>query len=988
MDGRYQRLGRWILAIVFGFGVITAIAEKVTNRGKEFYFTFLPNYHNALLYGQPTMPGDSLLLFFYGAEQRTWVKIEATDFNGQMTPLWIALEPGEVQRVSFPAYLYELRGDNWGSYPYPKSQNRRIVRTGFHILAEHEIAVVGVNRALWTTDALLFYPVEALGTEYVVLSYPSDGRVGQGGLDESSTPSQFVVVATAPDTQVQIVPNVPSADTMKLLLDAGEVYLLQAKMEGNLRADLTGTRILSDKPVAVFAGHQRATVPISLRAYPGSPSRDMLLAQLLPVDLWSKEALLFPFLDPIDIQPYEEDVYRVVATMDGTRLFANGEFLATLRAGQVFEAPLRKPLHLVANKPIQVAQFKSTANVEGAISARSDPFFLQIPGPEQFDTSYFVVVPQLYDGEEEEVMEELYIVVVQPVGTTVNFFPLPQGTITMPQQIGNSGYEYVTYRVAPGNYQIWAEQPFGVFIYAYGKVESYGYVGGSQAVPLVDRAPPLLVTEQQCLEIRGWAIDTGRIRSGIAALSPVSGYCENVTVTTQILHPDTLAFVARLNNIFDDGFCYVTASDSAHWTTQAILRIPGMTVHIAPQLRMDTAVRVQWDIPGNRFVCYPFRLVNYGKFPQRIDSCRLRNFADLFVVPDTAILLDTGAARMLQLCVRQPISDPMVIVDTLDIYQPCGKRQVLAFVITVQSDTAAPDISAERLACDTALRFVAVDPLPYRSGIAAYGTQLRNAEVTAVQWMGSDTLLLQVRLLDPYQDAIVGVWVEDSSGNRREIRDTIQGFTLRWVAASVPDTVKVGLGQFTCFTVQVQNVGILPFVLDENVGVLRNFSITIPRAQFPMVIAPSERKALTVCVALNTDTVLFEQLLLSFRCLQQTLPLILASVPQVQWQQNRCGVSVRLLTTTVTRKGFWISKPYPSPTTGEAVLQLNSALSGNYELHLYNLLGQQVGRFSLALAAGRYALRLDLRQLPAGKYFGVLIHRSSGAVRTFQLERF
>lgn len=47
--------------------------------------------------------------------------------------------------------------------------------------------------------------------------------------------------------------------------------------------DLTGTYISSDKPVAVFSGNVRASIPTS------RTSRDHLVEQMIPVQTWGSE---------------------------------------------------------------------------------------------------------------------------------------------------------------------------------------------------------------------------------------------------------------------------------------------------------------------------------------------------------------------------------------------------------------------------------------------------------------------------------------------------------------------------------------------------------------------------------------------------------------------------------------------------------------------------------------------------------------------------
>src|SRR5690606_18743645 len=108
-------------------------------------------------------------------------------------------------------------------------------------------------------------------------------------------------VATEDGTEVTIHPSQPTWDggsaTQRVTLDAGESYLVQAYLsDTRLTTDLTGTRIVASAPVAVIAGHQRATVPVELAG--SLRSRDCLLEQLPPVETWGYSAIAVPYPVP------------------------------------------------------------------------------------------------------------------------------------------------------------------------------------------------------------------------------------------------------------------------------------------------------------------------------------------------------------------------------------------------------------------------------------------------------------------------------------------------------------------------------------------------------------------------------------------------------------------------------------------------------------------------------------------------------------------
>jgi len=97
---------------------------------------------------------------------------------------------------------------------------------------------------------------------------------------------------------------------------------------------LTGSYVHSDKPVAIFSGHQRATLPISLTNVPEFSSRDCLIEEMPPLNVWGKNAFLTPFAPGINQDPSFSDLYRILAGYDSTVVSINGTKVATLMKGQ------------------------------------------------------------------------------------------------------------------------------------------------------------------------------------------------------------------------------------------------------------------------------------------------------------------------------------------------------------------------------------------------------------------------------------------------------------------------------------------------------------------------------------------------------------------------------------------------------------------------------------------------------------------------------
>ncbi len=481
-----------LLAALLPGSSVTAQPIEKSSKGKDFWLTFIPNLHvnNRL--------SDSLFVYIV-AEVPTSGTISYRNKAGivRQKPFQIA-DPTKV--FLFPIWYdtYELEGYQQGRNRFEtQSQAEDVALQYFHVVADQDIGVYALSQAQTTSDAFLVLPTRVLGTDYYVMAYNSDGKANGNTVNvSSSTPSQFAVLATEDNTTITVTPKtatyINNLTPQTITLNQGESYLVQAKITPqNPRSDLTGSHVTSTKPVAVFAGQQRAIVPVELAD--SLISRDCLIEQVPPVGTWGKNAFLTPYPLPQGATRLGQDMYRILAAYDSTKVFIDGNFIgAYLNSGGVYSGELTKGQTITANKPILVAHFKKTASdvimPQGNIEL-SDPFMLIIPPKEQFLKSYRCYNVQAYDFQNPiGVYVEQYITVVAPTSTLstirldgqpVNvskFVPIPPSNEYSYAWLGGAnGADGVT----DGAHTISADEPIGIYIYGYGNANSYGYVGGT-----------------------------------------------------------------------------------------------------------------------------------------------------------------------------------------------------------------------------------------------------------------------------------------------------------------------------------------------------------------------------------------------------------------------------------------------------------------------------------------------------------------------------
>ncbi|SDZ75329.1 Cadherin domain-containing protein [Thiothrix caldifontis] len=229
-----------------------------------------------------------------------------------------------------------------------------ILNNGLKITGNNDVSAYIINEQTYTTDGFLGYPTNALGNEYYVIGY--------NGFD-ATVPSRGVIVASQDNTSVTVTK--PGGAPANITLNEGQVYSFE-----NGANDITGSHVLSDKPVSVFGGAACANVPV------GVTSCDTLVEQMLSVKDWGVEYVVPPI-------PYGQ-MLRVVAAEAGTEVYRDGVLVATLGAGGIWtgSATNNDTVHRFTTngKKIQVVQYAVGAQFSGTTDV--DPAMGIVPSRE------------------------------------------------------------------------------------------------------------------------------------------------------------------------------------------------------------------------------------------------------------------------------------------------------------------------------------------------------------------------------------------------------------------------------------------------------------------------------------------------------------------------------------------------------------------------------------------------------------------------------
>lgn len=385
------------------------------------------------------------------------------------------------------------------------------------------------NVEVFSNDASMLIPTNSLGKRHVVLTW----RERRGGLR-----AFFTIVGVSDElTTVTVKPTAPTlagAGVTSMLPGSEHSFTLEAFEVLNIESDatnaeLTGTVIESDQPVAVFVGTICSNIPDTTTCQDGQCLHqpgwscagpedcpvtcccDHLEEQLPPLAAWGKSYLATKSFE----RGAELDLYRLVASEPDTTITLTPAVtqVPVLGAGEFFDFEAQGHFRIEADKPILAGWFLASENApaptndtctgdfmglpvcewhstQGKIrsceadvhcpnipmpgdAGIGDPAFTLLVPSEQFRSDYLFLVPNKYELD--------YGTIVAFANAQVTL----DGELLDPadaEPVGNSGY--VTWRLplADGVHALSADQPIGAYIYGYDEYVSYGYPAGANVV--------------------------------------------------------------------------------------------------------------------------------------------------------------------------------------------------------------------------------------------------------------------------------------------------------------------------------------------------------------------------------------------------------------------------------------------------------------------------------------------------------------------------
>ena len=467
-----------------------------TEEGNEFYVGFYQNRFGKTNEIEIIPP----ILWITTKEKRkvhfTVSTIAETLFSGFAKPKKITYVPTNIELIV--------------SESTPNDPAKRFKGIRIKAQDKKKIVVYGQHEELASNDAYLALPLFVLPPgrlyEYIAVSVH-----GSRSSSDIATDSVALIIGTENNTNVTVIPTesigfIPHnlAPLKQFIIGLNHSYntitigqyetlYLQVRQSPG---DISGTRIIADKPISMFSGHECANIPVNAKPC------DILIEQIPPVITWGNEVVTIP----LQTRP-AGDLVKIIAAWDSTTVsitrtdFDSGVVTTdssfVLNSGDFKEIVTSDYNLIQSNRPIGVFQFSRSFESDNVRFA--DPFMLYVPPSEQYRDSYAVSTAPFDPSLEGTAPPSRgpyvnYTNIVVPakyfdanlmkfnkaVSSASNFKPIRKGDNTIwgygAQLLLDEGAQVVSHKDRSAG--------MGVTLYGFSNQMSWGYAGGMGLAPI------------------------------------------------------------------------------------------------------------------------------------------------------------------------------------------------------------------------------------------------------------------------------------------------------------------------------------------------------------------------------------------------------------------------------------------------------------------------------------------------------------------------
>ncbi len=442
------------------------VEEELTNLGCEFWAVDLPNDYR----GTPMSPPAS--------EQQFAVVIANASSLG---PAAVSIFVGDgdtpvASEMVAAGSVFEFALDPLDIEPRESTADGVAYRIESDVpITAYQFNPLDNQVAVYSNDASLLLPTHALGEEYtavtanaILLSMgPSDPEPVNAGAFIS-------VVASEDDTSVEISPMTaivggPTTATLR----RGEVLTVVSNAAGTNSGNLSGSRVVADRPVAVFSGNVATAIP----ANQNNCCADHIEHQLPPHEAWGTAYAVAPPPSPVADEP-DAALYRITGAFEDTEL----RYCPTMPEGAptsigpgqtaLFVSSMPFTVEADPDKPFAVTQFLQSFE---ALSPEQpgDPAMLVIPSLGQLQRRFSFAVPAGY------AQNFVTIVTRGTPDVTLDGEPVAVDAFVPVRVARAKEHFFASVPVDTGAHLVESQVPVGITVMGFDDAVSYGYPGGA-----------------------------------------------------------------------------------------------------------------------------------------------------------------------------------------------------------------------------------------------------------------------------------------------------------------------------------------------------------------------------------------------------------------------------------------------------------------------------------------------------------------------------
>ena len=290
-----------------------------------------------------------------------------------------------VRTLYFPSALGQTASTEFGSV---------LENNGVRAVANQNYGLFGMSRGnLGSCDGFVGIPIDQLGTEYYTLCHWPPNYNTEIGI--VATQDNTNVQMTIPLSQGLIITyNGVSYTDGQIINIAMNAYQSIIFKNSN---DLSGCRIVSDKPVAVFSGNDMTSVGNADGSDPNFDinQQSFLVEQIPPVNTWGYTFFVYPSVN-------RQIFVRILASQPSTSVFVNNVLVTRiLRAGKFYSynvLDINRLTLFTTDKPALMIEYTESLS-SLLVNVEKFPTMLIMPPMEQFRSQYWFATGELRSNQ-------------------------------------------------------------------------------------------------------------------------------------------------------------------------------------------------------------------------------------------------------------------------------------------------------------------------------------------------------------------------------------------------------------------------------------------------------------------------------------------------------------------------------------------------------------------------------------------------------------